>query len=373
MDTTLAFLLDKAEQITNQVKARGGRPTADERRQVEDYLARARQIKDTAELRDQIERMQAPYGVKTAGTGNASPFAAAILADLSKAVDAHTGRLDVKSAPHAEASAYTALTKSPTLPSPNVVAPTSPSITFSGRDLRFLWPNLDIRDATGFTAVSDYRQTARTVTGDVERSPVATTDKATLDLTLEHQVAPMRQFAVVVDGVANEMLENLDGLRTFLDNEGRYQVETALDGHVLAQIAAASPAAGNTGTGLVEQVRNGVTAMRAAGADPQLLVLNAGDAATLDLTEDGAGSWVFPLRDTGSSSPLWGLRVIERPGSEDPYLIDPRMLGSLYLGSMRFDLDPYTHFAKNLTNLRIEVNGLYFVRNVQGAYRIGTA
>jgi hypothetical protein len=46
-----------------------------------------------------------------------------------------------------------------------------------------------------------------------------------------------------------------------------------------------------------------------------------------------AGGYVFPTRDSGSGSPLWGLRVIERTsaaGTEPPYLIDPQMLGMLY-------------------------------------------
>ena len=46
------------------------------------------------------------------------------------------------------------------------------------------------------------------------------------------------------------------------------------------------------------------------------------------------------------------------------------MLGVLYLSSLRFDADPYTGFRKNLTTLRIEVKGLFHVRNVRGARRI---
>jgi hypothetical protein len=40
------------------------------------------------------------------------------------------------------------------------------------------------------------------------------------------------------------------------------------------------------------------------------------------------------------------------------------------MGSMRFDADPYTGFTTNTTNLRVEVNALFHVRNSQGAYRI---
>jgi hypothetical protein len=76
------------------------------------------------------------------------------------------------------------------------------------------------------------------------------------------------------------------------------------------------------------------------------------------------------MRETGSSSPLYGLKVIQRTsaaGTEPPYLIDSKMLGVLYLSGLKFDADPYTGFRKNLTTLRIEVKRLYHVRNVQGA------
>jgi hypothetical protein len=368
------LLLDRAEQIANQAKARGGSLTATEKAEVNDLIKRAGEIKATEELRAQYDAADpAPsYAVPTAGAKAGGSFAESIIAGLSRAVDPHTGKLDVKSGPSAEVSGYAALgAKAPTLPNPTVINPTPGAITAAGRDQRFLWPNLDIRSAVGFTAVSDYKQTARTVTGDVERSPVATTDKASLGVTLEHVVTALRQFAVVVDGVPNEMLENMDNLRTFLDTEGRFQVEKAIDSHVLSQIVAASPPFGNTGTGLVEQVRNGVTAMRAEGANPNLLVLNAADAAALDLTAD-AGGYIFPLKDTGAS-PLWGLRVIERAGTTPPYLIDTNMVGSLYLGGMSFDLDPFTGFRKNLTDLRIEVNGLMFVRNAKGARRVAAS
>jgi hypothetical protein len=103
-------------------------------------------------------------------------------------------------------------------------------------------------------------------------------------------------------------------------------------------------------------------------------VLNPSDAATLDLQAD-AGGFIFPTRDTGSASPLWGLRVVERigAGTEAPYLIDPQMLGRFYLGTLRFEVDPYTGFSKNLSTLRLEVKSLFHVRNAKGARRVAAA
>ena len=243
-----------------------------------------------------------------------------------------------------------------------------------GQDARFLFPNLVTQTPENASAVQDFKQSARTLTGTVKRNLDATSDKAKLDVVLALVTEALSEFAVTIDDVPNAILESIDLLRQFLDDEGRFQVFSALDAHVFAQIVAATPAFGTSGTTLIDQIRNGVATMRGTGANPDLLVVNPTTGASLDLSTSGAGTpYLFPTRETGSSSPVFGLKVVERisaAGTEPPYLIDSRMLGVLYLGPLRFDADPYTGFRKNLTTLRIETKALYHVRNVQGARRI---
>ena len=145
---------------------------------------------------------------------------------------------------------------------------------------------------------------------------------------------------------------------------------------MLAQIVAATPAFGNTGTTTIDKVRNAIAAMRALGANPTCSCSTRADAAALDLFRVGGstttdGPYQYDLR-ADPTHPLWGLRIVERiGGGTDPmYLLDTQMLGVLYIGQVRFDADPFTEFKKNLTTLRVEVNGLYHVRNIQGARRI---
>jgi hypothetical protein len=57
----------------------------------------------------------------------------------------------------------------------------------------------------------------------------------------------------------------------------------------MAQIVAAAPPFGTTGTGLVAKVGNGVAIMRAIGGNPSFVVLNPTDAASLDLEADAGG------------------------------------------------------------------------------------
>jgi len=71
--------------------------------------------------------------------------------------------------------------------------------------------------------------------------------------------------------------------------------------------------------------------------------------------------------------PLFGLTIVERTsatGAEPPYLIDPGMLGMLYLGTAKLEADPFSGFKSNLTTLRVEVKGIFHVRNANGARRL---
>jgi hypothetical protein len=359
IDRQFAFHIDEAEKLAKAAKAKGGKLDPAVKAKIDGHINAATEAKEWAAVADEIEQMRGGPGVTHPATSDGLG---------SKLIRAG---FDLKSNPSVSFSAFDVFGgKTATLPAATVIAPTSPFIVPLGRDTRFLWPNLVRQDAGEATAISDFKQTVRTVTGTIERAITATTDKAELNVTLTHVVEAMKQVAVTISDIPNALLDAAP-LRDYFNGEGRFVIDQALDAHVIAQIVAAAPPFGQTGANLVERVRNAVTSMRAEGANPPLLVLNAADAATLDLTAD-AGGYVFPLRDTGAS-PLWGLRVIERPGTTPPYVIDPQMLGVLYLGAMSFDADPYTGFKKNLTTLRVEAAALYHVRNAFGARRVAAS
>jgi Phage capsid family len=262
-------------------------------------------------------------------------------------------------------------TRAQSLPAVNSWARLPGIVVPLGQDKRFLYPRLNTQSAGQSTTVLDWKQSARTLTGTVARTLNAVTAKATLDVTVAAVTEDLQQFAVVLAAIPNQILESIPAFTAFMNSEGAFQIGKAIDTHVLAQIVAAAPAFSTTGTSQIDKVRNQIGTMRGTGANPTLLAVNPTDATTLDLSAD-AGGYVFATRDTGSASPIFGCTVVERigGGSDPMYLIDPEMLGVLYMGSMRFDADPYTGFASNTTNLRVEVNALFHVRNVQGAYRI---
>jgi hypothetical protein len=240
-----------------------------------------------------------------------------------------------------------------------------------GMDQRFLFPNLPTAPAGESSTVLDFKQSARTLTGTVNRVLSSVAAKATLEVTVAAVTEDLQQFAVVLPAIPNQILESIPAFTDYMNGEGSFQIAKAIDTHVLSQIVASTPLFSNVGTTLIDKVRTQIGTMRGSGANPTILVLNPTDSTSLDLLAD-AGGYKFPLRDTGTSSPLFGCTVVERiGGGTDPiYLVDPDMLGRLYIGSMRFDADPYTGFAANTTALRVEVNALMHIRNSQGAYRI---
>jgi len=278
---------------------------------------------------------------------------------------------NLKSNPSIVIPLRSALGKAPTLPAVGDWNRADPVVVPMGRDQRFLNANLVSESVDAETSISDFKQTVRTVTGSVQRALDASTTKASLDVTLALVTETLLQQAVVIPDIPNAIFESVPSLKAFLNSEGTFQINKSLDAHSMSQIVASSPPFGMTGTELVTKLRNGVASMRAEGANPTIAVLNPSDAATLDLQAD-AGGFVFPTRNTGSASPLWGLRVVERigAGTEAPYLIDPEMLGRFYMGSLRLEVDPYSAFSKNLSTLRLEVKSLFHVRNAKGARRV---
>jgi hypothetical protein len=373
--------LTRASKITERAEAQGRALTSEERKQVQDCLDQIRDIKasewaegrisdlskeewearryreEQAELKSQIASMNASLN------GGGSFGDAVFKAGFS-----------LKAQPTVTIPVASALTKAPTFPAVGDWNRLSPVTVPMGTDRRWLYPNLVSQSVGPESAVQDFRQTVRSLTGSVQRNLDATSDKSSLDTTLSLVSESLSQFAVTVNDIPNQVLESISTAQDWLNSEMRFQVEKALDAHVFSQIVASSPPFGNTGADTITKVRNAIGSMRGEGANPDLLIMNSVDAAALDLSTSGTSTpYLFAVREPGGASPLFGLRLIERTsaaGNEPPYVLDSNMLGRLYLGSMRIDADPFTGFTKNLTTLRCEVKALFHVRNAKGARRI---
>jgi hypothetical protein len=60
----------------------------------------------------------------------------------------------------------------------------------------------------------------------------------------------------VVESAA--LFESMNGLRQYLNTEGAFQVQKAMDAHVFAQVVAATPPFRQTGSTRIERVRNAI-------------------------------------------------------------------------------------------------------------------
>ncbi|MDP9328030.1 MAG: hypothetical protein M3P10_07470 [Actinomycetota bacterium] len=353
---------DAADQILTRASTEERDLTADE---AADHQTRTAEVR---ELDDEIEGLLETQIAETRAAATREPEVEhRTLAD----VVLERG-FDLKSNPSVTVPADEIVeTRAQTVPAVNSWARLPGVVVPLGQDSRFLFPRLVTTSAGESSTVLDWKQSVRTLTGTVARTLNAVTSKATLDTTVAAVTEDLQQFAVVLPTIPNQILESIPAFTSFLNAEGAFQIAKAIDTHVLAQIVASTPAFGNTGTTNVDKVRNAVGVMRGGGADPSILAVSPTDASAIDLQAD-AGGYIFATRGTGTASPLFGQTIVERigGGSDPMYLIDPEMLGVLYIGSMRFDADPYTGFATNTTNLRVEVNALFHVRNSQGAYRI---
>jgi hypothetical protein len=221
--------------------------------------------------------------------------------------------------------------------------------------------------------VSDFRQTgSRTVHGSVERELTATSEKATLDLQLIHETANLKQVAIVIEEVPNALLEGLSALTAFLNSEARFQLDKAIDAHVIDAIETSDHPIDAVGEGTVARIRNAISDHRLLGYSPTIAAVPPEVATELDLLAFEAGGYVFDVHRLGSSSPLFGLQIVEVPGVEDSFLIDPVAHGVLCLGQAVVDVDQGgPGFTKNVSTIRVECSVLYVVRNPQAAYEVG--
>jgi hypothetical protein len=129
---------------------------------------------------------------------------------------------------------------------------------------------------------------------------------------------------------------------------------------------------GNTGADLFAQLRHGQAAMRGNGAEPRLLVVGSDDAVHLDLFQDQEGRYYFAGPHNEGPTTVWGMPVVESRTSTDdsapPLLLDPGIVGVLYLGDVSLMADPFSGFKRNLVSFRLEMNCLMHVRAPHGAY-----
>ncbi len=143
--------------------------------------------------------------------------------------------------------------------------------------------------------MADFRQVgSRTidVSGEVERELTATTERAELNLEMQFVGEP----AAGDQGRAQRPAECQRGAAGLPGKRAPYQLDKAIDSHVVTTIVGSDYLANLAGNTTVEQIRRAIGDHRAAGYSPTIAVVDPSTAADLDLLATGSGS---PMRSAG--------------------------------------------------------------------------
>jgi len=342
VDTEIRRLLEKAKAITEPATKESRALTPDENKTVKGYLDEIENLK--------AERDSVAIRSNLVSTGRFATVARDI---LEQGKSAHKLN-DV-------------LAKATTITEPNSrTTRIEPGIQPlpAGIDPRFnlyqLMPRADIGNAV---AVQDYKLTARSTSGTIERDPFATTAKAGLSLTIAPVTLSVRQFALMMESVPVQLVQSEAGLVGLFESELRKQLNISLDSYVAAQILASNPDHGGVGQTTVEgKVRVAMNDLQDNGFTPDLVVINPSDAADVDLRVNTTiiEAWPFGMRVVVSKDVAAGA----------PYVMDTSAL-TLFVGSANLASDPYAGadgqgFRKNLISYRYEFNALMNVRDKRG-------
>lgn len=191
--------------------------------------------------------------------------------------------------------------------------------------------------------------------------------------------------------VSTELLHDIDGMVSLIENEARFEVEVAANTAVLTGVASSTSPAGITTlasaftlTTIDVQNANNLDAIRAAQTQLKLLnfdrdivaFVNPIDAAELDMAKGTDGHYILPPFTTSNGTALKGVTIIEDSNIAVGYLLIGDM--SKYKILMvqdffvRWGLDS-DDFSKNLVTMIAEMRfHQFFGANDAGAFIYST-
>ena len=245
-----------------------------------------------------------------------------------------------------------------------------------GFDRRWLWPTFPVVDVdAGTTGIQSFKQMSRSLADPnaMVRSITATTAKPETDTNAEVVAAELKQVATISSGVPNVLIQSAD-FRSFVETDLRLVFGEAMDGHAVAEIAAAGPVPSAPGANLLEGARYAMADVQSAGYDPSVIAASAEDFVTLDLlTSSGPeADYAFAIAATASNaSNLWGLRKVVVKNLAAPLVIDVAAAGTLYRGPITFAAFEEAAGQTNSATLRLEANALLVIQRPDAIAEIG--
>lgn len=240
-----------------------------------------------------------------------------------------------------------------------------------GADQRWVWPAFEsVAVGSDVTSVQVFSQATRTLgtASDVIRSINATSTKPSVQTAGTVTAVSLSQVAAIEAGIPNVYLEN-QGLQSIVETDLRLTVNTGLDSLVNTGLATSGTVSKGSNDQLTA-IRKGITAVTAGGYSPNVLVIDAAGAESLDLTRT-AGTEAFYVFGPGRFAPneVFGLniRVSKTAGTA---VVDTSAFGKLYVSPISLARFEENAGATNTSTVRLEGNAAFGVERTVAAARI---
>jgi HK97 family phage prohead protease len=242
-----------------------------------------------------------------------------------------------------------------------------------GWDQRYAWTAFETR-AMGWetTSVSVLSQTSRALaaTASVIRAIDATTTKPETGSVMQIVQLTPNQIAAVQSNVpAIYLLQPLTD--SMINTDLRLTLNEAIDHLALTALATASPL-GTLGTTLIDSIREAITTLRAAGYDPDVVILDPASSQALDLFRATTSDSFFMFAPSFSPGQIFGLTKHESKGAPAPIVVDSSAFGHNYMTPVALANFEASNGLTNSRNIRMECNATFGVERVGAAIRVAT-
>jgi phage head maturation protease len=246
-----------------------------------------------------------------------------------------------------------------------------------GFDQRYAWPAFGrIGVDAGVTSVPVMSQTARALASaaTVVRAVDAITNKPETGSTITVANVPMKQLANVQSGVPNVFLETA-AITSTIENDLRLAFAEGLDKVVIDTFAASGFQAPGTDNPLVSY-RKAITTLRAAGYNPDTLILTPAADEALDVMvsgiSGGSADFVFAPGQFSSDSFFRMNRRVSKTVAA-PGVVDSAAYGRLYAGPVSLARFEENAGKTNTSLIRLEGHAAFGVERQTAAVRIAAA
>jgi HK97 family phage prohead protease len=254
-----------------------------------------------------------------------------------------------------------------------MLAPVEKAGVALGADQRYAYTAFPIVPVdAGTTSVSVLRQTSRSLAApaDMQRAIDATTEKPETTSVIEVGAATLKQIATISKGIPNVYLES-ELVNSIVETDLRLATNAALDDLVLDGLAAAgfeAPAADP-----LPAIRAAITTIRAAGYNPDTLILDPATEEALDTLVAVAATSDYVFGPGSTAGSIFGLKKYVSTSAAAPVVADASAVGRLYASPVSLQRFEENDGGTNSSALRLELHALWATERIAAAVRIAAA